>query len=58
MKNLPTPHGAINKEVILSSIKDNIRITSKGHFQDTRHIAIDYSSIKGPQFEAGDVVMI
>ena len=32
LKFLPTPYGAINKEVLLATIKRNERITAEDHF--------------------------
>ncbi len=39
--SLPPPNGATCNKVFLSKVIENEKITSDGHFQDTRKIVLD-----------------
>ncbi|CDW72589.1 nadph-dependent diflavin oxidoreductase 1 [Stylonychia lemnae] len=56
LNQLPPPNGAINKQVYLSKVIKNTRITAEDHFQDTRHIVLDNSQQN--KYDPGDIVMI
>lgn len=56
MSKLPAPNGAVNKEVYLSKVLSNVRITAEDHFQDTRHIVLEIPEVM--KYEPGDIVMI
>lgn len=42
----------------VATVKENIRLTSEDHFQDTRHIAFELGPESGPQYEPGDILTI
>eukprot|EP00347_Sterkiella_histriomuscorum_P012855 403366965 len=56
LSEIPPPNGAVNKEVYLSKVLINERITAEDHFQNTRHIVLQISEFM--TYEPGDIVMI
>ena len=68
LSSLPAPNGALSEQVYLSKVKENVKLTAEGHFQDTRYLSLDladYSSATqtkipdgGALFIPGDIIMV
>ena len=54
---IPAPLGAVSSSVYLSKAVINRRITSKDHFQDTRHLELELLR-PDLRYDPGDIIMI
>lgn len=56
LDKIPAPLGA-KSQIVMSKVKENVRLTSDDHFQDTRHLVLDLQG-SNLKYSPGDIIMI